>query len=458
MSISNPYISIILPSLNVAHYISECMDSVVAQTIKDIEIICVDAGSTDGTLEILELYAAKDDRITIIRSDIKSYGYQLNLGIAKARGKYIGIVETDDYISPDMYEKLYSYVKDTNVDYVKGRFFLIFDFRGERVCIPWINEEYKDLYGQYLDLQKDRSQGMYDLTHIWTGIYRRDFLIEKELWFHESPGASYQDTSFSILVGLMADTCVLTDICSYHYRIDNMNSSVKSDSKIECVRDEYVYINAYLGRHNNATMENRSLVDRYKICTYRWNFNRLSYEGRKQFMKAISEEMKVYLLGGLYEKVLTDKEKEDVKILTDSEYAYLEMQKEKEVNKTYQELISGILSGSQFMIVGAGNFFERWVMLKNLLKISFIIGVCDNNAALQGTEKSGYGIMSVEEAVRKKWNGGWIVANKYHSSEIVEQLISLGITRDKVYVVDRAIDIDKMIQLDTCMEQQRGSA
>jgi glycosyltransferase involved in cell wall biosynthesis len=66
----------------------------------------VDAGSTDGTLEILQEYAAKDSRISIINSEKKSYGYQMNLGFDAAKGEYLGIVETDDFADPDMFEKL----------------------------------------------------------------------------------------------------------------------------------------------------------------------------------------------------------------------------------------------------------------------------------------------------------------------------------------------------------------
>ncbi|WP_039790664.1 glycosyltransferase family 2 protein, partial [Paenibacillus riograndensis] len=102
-----PKVSIIMPSLNIATYIKECMDSVVAQTLQDIEIICVDAGSTDGTREILQEYATRDSRIRILDSDRKSYGYQVNWGFDVAKGKYLGIVETDDYIEPEMFQTLY---------------------------------------------------------------------------------------------------------------------------------------------------------------------------------------------------------------------------------------------------------------------------------------------------------------------------------------------------------------
>ena len=82
-----PKVSIIMPSLNVGSYIRECIESVLAQTLSDIEVLCVDAGSTDGTLEILEKYAKKDSRVRVIHSDRKSYGYQMNLGIQEANSE-----------------------------------------------------------------------------------------------------------------------------------------------------------------------------------------------------------------------------------------------------------------------------------------------------------------------------------------------------------------------------------
>ncbi|ELZ6270419.1 glycosyltransferase family 2 protein, partial [Campylobacter coli] len=95
---NNPKVSVVVPSLNSIKYIHECIDSILNQTLKDIEIICVDAGSTDGTLEVLREYEKNDERLKVIVSDKKSYGYQINLGIKEAKGEYLGIVESDDCI------------------------------------------------------------------------------------------------------------------------------------------------------------------------------------------------------------------------------------------------------------------------------------------------------------------------------------------------------------------------
>ena len=96
MGIVNVKVSVILPSLNVARYIRECMDSVLSQSLQELEIICVDAESVDGTRELLNEYAGKDSRITVLNSNVKSYGKQVNIGLEYASGEYIAILETDD--------------------------------------------------------------------------------------------------------------------------------------------------------------------------------------------------------------------------------------------------------------------------------------------------------------------------------------------------------------------------
>ena len=131
-----PKISILLPSYNVASYIQECIESVMGQTLTDIEILCIDAGSTDGTSEIIEKYAAADRRIRLIKSDKKSYGYQINLGMDLAQGEFLGIVETDDCIGSHMYEVLYKAAIENVLDYVKAGFYtMVTPYEGEEYLL-----------------------------------------------------------------------------------------------------------------------------------------------------------------------------------------------------------------------------------------------------------------------------------------------------------------------------------
>lgn len=100
-------VSIIVPAYNVEPYLVECMESITKQTLSDIEIICINDGSTDGTLKILKSYAEKDPRIVLIDKENGGYGIGMNIGLSVATGEYIGIVEPDDFVPVNMFGDLY---------------------------------------------------------------------------------------------------------------------------------------------------------------------------------------------------------------------------------------------------------------------------------------------------------------------------------------------------------------
>ena len=110
-----PKISIIVPVCNVEKYLSKCLDSIVNQTLKEIEIICIDDGSTDDSGAILDSYSQKDSRIKVIHKKNSGYGNSMNVGMDCAEGEYIGIVESDDCILPEMFEELYRAGKESNL-------------------------------------------------------------------------------------------------------------------------------------------------------------------------------------------------------------------------------------------------------------------------------------------------------------------------------------------------------
>ena len=107
-----PKVSIIVPTYNVEQYLVECMESITHQTLEDIEVIVINDGSTDGSLEILKRYAAKDSRITIVDKENGGYGIGMNIGLDKATGEYIGIVEPDDFVPVNMFGDLYNIAKE----------------------------------------------------------------------------------------------------------------------------------------------------------------------------------------------------------------------------------------------------------------------------------------------------------------------------------------------------------
>lgn len=145
-------VSVIMPSLNVVDYIEQCLTSVMKQSMENIEIICVDGGSTDGTLEIIQKYADIDRRIQVVQADRKSYGYQVNLGLQYATGQYVGIVETDDYVAPNMFSRLYHVASTQQLDYVKADFYEV----GYGLIRPSHFAKLEEYYGKILT-EKDRD-------------------------------------------------------------------------------------------------------------------------------------------------------------------------------------------------------------------------------------------------------------------------------------------------------------
>ncbi len=221
----HPKISIIMPSLNVIDYISQCIDSVLNQTLNDIEILCVDAGSTDGTLEILKDYSSKDSRIKLIKSDEKSYGHQMNLAMNIAKGEYIGIVETDDYIKKDMYESLYNLSDEGNVDIVKSTFWHVYDYDPIDIKLK-VNNGKKNLPPETESFTVFENANILDAhPSIWSGIYRRPFLEKNNIRFMEVPGGGWVDNPFFIETSILAKSIRYIDKPFYYYRESNPNSS-----------------------------------------------------------------------------------------------------------------------------------------------------------------------------------------------------------------------------------------
>ena len=137
-------VSIVIPVYNVERYLRECLESVQKQTLKDIEIICVDDGSTDSSSSILDEYAQKDERFVIIHKQNEGYGKTINVGIKAATAHYIGIVESDDMVLPDMYERLLEFMDRHPVDVMKADFYEFYEVENGTYIeqyIPLISDE-----------------------------------------------------------------------------------------------------------------------------------------------------------------------------------------------------------------------------------------------------------------------------------------------------------------------------
>lgn len=284
-----PKISIIVPVYNVEQYLSQCLDSIVCQTLHDIEIITIDDGSTDGSLEILQKYASKDKRIKLVSKKNEGYGQTLNRGLDLASGKYVGIVESDDWIDLDAFENLYDIAEQNDCQVVKSDWYFYYK-NLERHNIKANLLPPNDL--NHIINPKEKSDIFYVMPSIWSAIYRRDFLNKNKIRFLCTPGASYQDTSFNFKVWATADSVYLTSEAYLHYRQNTNTQSISSTGKVFCVCDEWKEIERFVSVELKKRKESFRLINHVKLLTYMWNLNRLSGIAKNLFLEQFTKEYK----------------------------------------------------------------------------------------------------------------------------------------------------------------------
>lgn len=285
-------ISVIIPVYNVQEYLSECMESVMGQTLDDIEIICVNDGSTDRSFEMLKSFQKHDKRILLIDQKNGGYGRAMNAGLSAAAGEYIGIVEPDDYIDPDMYRDLYEAAQEHQLDFVKADFYR-FTTRedGEREFFyNHLSNDPQD-YNTVFNPSESPDALRY-IMNTWSGIYRRGFLEKHAIRHHETPGASYQDNGFWIQTFIYGERAMIIDRPYYRNRRDNPGSSVNSREKVYCINIEYDYIRGILMKRPEVWERFKYMYWFKKYHNYMGTLWRIGEEYREEYVNRFSEELK----------------------------------------------------------------------------------------------------------------------------------------------------------------------
>ena len=199
-------ISVIVPVYNVEKYIEKCLDSLKNQTMKDIEFIIVNDGSTDNSQRIIDKYVKNDKRFKSIIKENGGQGSARNFGLENANGEYIGYVDSDDYIEKNMYEKMYLEAKKNNSDIVLCGNYVV-DENGKI-----LREEKLNSSGQ---IDKNKNKILFDKMAVWNKIYRRTFLNSLNIKFREKKW--YEDFDFSMKVLLSTNSIYVIDECLYYY-------------------------------------------------------------------------------------------------------------------------------------------------------------------------------------------------------------------------------------------------
>ena len=438
-----PKATVIMPSLNVAKYISACMDSVLAQTLQDMEILAIDAGSDDGTLEILQKYAMADKRIKIMHSDRKSYGYQINMGISLAQGEYVGVVETDDRIAPDMFQTLYEKAVETGVDYVKGcaRSFMEITQRisisNRILCTPSAGEMDRVV------VPKNCPKLFVTDRFLWLGIYRRDFI--KKIKLNESFGAAFQDIGFMFQVICNADRAVYLNREVYFYRQDNTAASSYDVRGFQHLVREYAYVSRFL-EGKNREWHQAYYEKMLNQCLGR--FRMMAVSG--MFWEEAVSDIEI-LRGNLAKAAdskflniddMADSMRKFLKLFLKNPrelYGHYVFELQQKKNKICDMLK---IAGRHPVIIFGCGALGKYVhgLLESRLPGS-AAAYCDNNSGLWNATLQGLPVLAPENAVRCYSDAVYVITGVKSAENMRRQLYGLGVSDTCIYVFQGNADM-----------------
>lgn len=279
-----PAVSVLVPIYNAEEYLAQCLNALCSQTLRNIEIICINDGSTDGSLALLQDYAAKDGRVQVIDKPNSGYGGAMNRGIQQAQGEYIGVVEPDDFPEKTMFKTLYNAASRYDCDLAKSNFFE--HCENKDYPIPNLHGfPYKTCFSP-----AEKPSIICTIPSIWTGLYKRAMLEAHQVRFRETSGASFQDTSFVLKTWFAADSCILVRKPLLHYRVDNPGSSVKTSDKVFTVCEELAESERFLRSLPEKAAAFIGWFHADKLGKYRWNYERIASTERLVFTQCMFEE------------------------------------------------------------------------------------------------------------------------------------------------------------------------
>lgn len=273
-----PKISIIIPVYNSEKYLLRCLNSIVNQTFRDIEIICIDDCSTDDSIKILKSFEQKDNRIKILYNDKNSGpSFSRNSGMSIAQGDYIGFVDSDDYIDNDFYEKLYFAAKKYDADIAacgikrlkknKEKFYL--KFEKEIVC--------EDNFEKFILCDVP------DKCYVWNRIYKLSNLKKNNILFEHD--VYFEDRCFTAEVLIKLKRLVVVPNVFYNYWV-NPKSIVKTKSPKKAADSYYTK-----EKMKNIMLQNNINI-RYEIKRYGifgLTLFKIKYYGNKKFLTIFNQ-------------------------------------------------------------------------------------------------------------------------------------------------------------------------
>lgn len=267
--IGNPKVSVIIPVYNTELYLPKCLDSVINQTLNEIEIIAINDGSTDNSLKILNEYKNKDFRITILEQTNGGAGKARNFGIQNAKGDYLYFLDSDDYLEPNFLHDMYNKIVEENSD------ICICKYNEVRKDNNAINQKDTSLLVNLLPTKhfnyKNITNNLFQFCSIsvWTKLYKRDFVLENKVYFQEQK--TVNDVYFNYATLILAKSITYLDQAMVNYRIDVKNSLTSQRGKtLNDIISAYTQIRTLLEKNN--------LLNDLQESMYRKMISSIKYE------------------------------------------------------------------------------------------------------------------------------------------------------------------------------------
>lgn len=425
-------ISVIIPIYNVEQYLEQCVRSVMNQTFQDIEIICVNDGSTDGSPAILKELSAIDHRIKIINKHNSGYGHTMNVGLGEAQGTYISIVESDDYIDATMLETLYTHAKGFSLDLVKANYYEHYS-GGSRFY-----ENLKEIpYETVLD--KEALVPLFSRAKsIWSGLYNREFLLRNNIVFHETKGASFQDTSFFFKVLLSNPRVMLLKSAYLHYRKDSPNSSMNSEKKMFCILDEFQEIKRFI--HANGISDSVLIdgISREEHLTYKHQCDALAVPFKYAFIQKVSDSLSQEPYRMLSTEAFTEEEKGDHDLMVADPMGYIKKYMDYREDKVslhnsslfclneallVEAILHKIKQSEPVYLYGAGQVAEQvMAVIHAILGEDEIDGVCVSDCHDSKKMLGKHRVMALEALEDKEGKLYLIATSDQYQFEIMKKL------------------------------------
>ena len=256
--INKPKVSVIVPVYNVEKYLPRCLDSIIHQTLKDIEIICVDDGSKDFSSDILKEFSKRDKRIKIIKKENGGLSDARNVGMNAAAGEYISFVDSDDWLSLDFLENLYTNAKDENADIAVASVIR----SSKNVNTQILKYKTKSVHSDFT--KKLEVCDVPSHCYVWNKIYKREMLLKSNIKFEK--GRIYEDVIFTPQILYASNKLVVVPEGHYYYfrhkntLVKRQDKKAKNDLKYAMNKSE-----TFLKEHNADTSVWETTVKRYRL-------------------------------------------------------------------------------------------------------------------------------------------------------------------------------------------------